>query len=256
MRQGSRISVLMYHALGDVISPITMKTRDFMRQMDWLAESQIPVITLEELVEGLHRRCLPDNAAVLTFDDGFLSIYEKAMPVLLSYRFPATVFLVASYCGCSNDWPSQPKDTLRLPLLDWRQAREMLTYGFTFGSHSVTHARLDCLSDRELQREVCDSRKIIEDKLGVPVKFFAYPYGVYNQTIVDTVQKNYEGACTTNIDYCSHETSPWLINRIEAGYLANKLVFTKTIRGQARVYLQLRGAARTVANLLFKRPWI
>jgi peptidoglycan/xylan/chitin deacetylase (PgdA/CDA1 family) len=85
-------------------------------------------------------------------------------------------------------------------LLTQEQMLEMQRAGFTFGSHSLTHAMLTSLTDDELQREVHDSKKKLEDLLGVEVKWFAYPYGDVDRRVRAAVQEaGYKAAVTTDV---------------------------------------------------------
>ena len=104
-----KTTVLMYHALADERSAISLPPSVFQRQMRLLHEGGFRVISMSDLVSSLQSgEELPGKSVVLTFDDGFESVYTNAFPVLQRYGFPATVFLVADYCGKTNDWPSQP----------------------------------------------------------------------------------------------------------------------------------------------------
>jgi Predicted xylanase/chitin deacetylase len=67
--------------------------------------------------------------------------------------------------------------------------------GVEFGSHSLTHKDLTRLKREEMEREIFDSKKIIEDKTGKEVKFFCYPYGFYNKEVIKLLEKSgYKGA--------------------------------------------------------------
>src|SRR5579864_7438246 len=152
----------MYHSVDDAGSVISTAPSVFTQQMRWLHDHAYHVIPLSTLVGHLRRgEPLPDRAAVVTFDDGFLTVYTTAFPILAQFRFPATVFLVAGYCGGQNDWPGQPGAAPRRPLLSWTQVREMESGGIEFGGHTLSHPRLDRLRPEQLEREVIDSKSMI-----------------------------------------------------------------------------------------------
>ncbi len=250
-----RITILMYHAINPRPSPITVDPRTFQAQMQYLADSRIPVLSLHNLVERLRRQDLPNRAVIITFDDGFASVYTHALPILIEHGFPATVFLVPGYCGAWNDWPDQPDCIPRMRLLDWSQVREMAACNIDFGAHSVSHRRLDRIPKNAARREILDSQKIIEDRLGRPVAFFAYPYGRCSAAAETIVRSAFLGACTAEIRYGTTTSDPWRLPRIEVHYLRRFTVFRNVVRGQGSGYLTARRYVRTVGVHLLRRPW-
>src|SRR5580700_4908300 len=109
-----RSAILTYHSLDDSGSVISTPPVVFRRQMEFLAQSGIPVVPLDQAVAR------PGSVA-LSFDDGFGNLADHALPVLEQYHLPATIFVVSRYCGKMNNWPSQPAGGVpQLPLLSWR----------------------------------------------------------------------------------------------------------------------------------------
>jgi peptidoglycan/xylan/chitin deacetylase (PgdA/CDA1 family) len=118
----------------------------------------------------------------VTFDDAFRSI-AGALDILRRTGVPATVFASTAYAsnGGALAVPELTEEAAARPqqlaTMDWEQLRAVAETGFEVGSHTVTHAHLTELSDRELQRELVDSRAQMEDELGRPCRYLAYPYG-------------------------------------------------------------------------------
>ena len=122
------------------------------------------------------------HCILLTFDDGFLSVAKTALPALAQRGWPALVFLIAGSVGKTDDWDVSllgPKRTL----MSWNDAKQWSGRGIEFGSHTVTHADLTALSDRALNRELKDSRIMIEDQLSQAVRYLAYPYGRHDDRV-------------------------------------------------------------------------
>lgn len=151
------------------------------------------------VVGALHRGPLTIMPEVLfTFDDGFGSIVEHALPRLRSRRWGALVFLVSKYVGQNDDWDVHLLGRTR-PMMTWRQAREWASAGFIFGSHTRTHRDLTALSDSALKEELVDSKREIEDQLGAAVSMLSYPFGRHDRRVRDAARAaGYEAAFAVN----------------------------------------------------------
>ena len=137
----------------------------------------------------------PGKPTALTFDDGYADVYHHAFPLLAEHRIPAVMFVVAQrrFADWAEDEGREP-----LALADWGQMREMAAAGMTFGSHTLTHAHLTRCDDAQLAAETADSKKLIEDTLGMEIRHFSYPYGGVDERVVEAVRKaGYRTACTT-----------------------------------------------------------
>src|SRR4051812_41291799 len=120
--ESARSAIIMFHSLdasGSVLSTAPDRFRD---QMDWLANSGIPVAPLAESTN------VPGSIA-LTFDDGFRSFLQHGLPILERRRFPATVFVVSGFCGRNNRWPGQNPAAPELELMSWSEVREAAAHG-------------------------------------------------------------------------------------------------------------------------------
>jgi len=250
------IPVLMYHAIHPDRSPITLSPLVFSQQMNWLKTNGYQVISLRRLAEYLRNaEPLPERNIVLTFDDGYQSIYQNTFRVLLQFGFTATVFLVAGFCGGMNDWKGQPAGIPRLPMLNWDQAREMDQAGIDFGAHTINHARLDQLSNDQIRNEILGSRQIIADKLGHEIDSFAYPYGRYDQPVISLVRETFIAGCSTRLGLVTPKSSPHDLERVEVLYLQPAIIFRGMDQPWFPGYLSLRKNVRRVASSIFNRPW-
>lgn len=175
-------SVLAYHLvdrrMDAGIAWITPKR--FERQITWLAESGYRSLSLSEYLQCDHSA--PEKRVVITFDDGYRSLVQYALPILSRYHFHATVFVIAGYVGRPNLW--DVKFFLpRFHHLDWGELRELMQSGWEIGSHSLNHDYLPGLSDQQLRRDLSLSRQILQEHLQTPVAHLSLPFGRGDQRV-------------------------------------------------------------------------
>jgi peptidoglycan/xylan/chitin deacetylase (PgdA/CDA1 family) len=195
--QKTHLPILTYHQIGGSPgSGISVSVETFSAQMQLLYDNGYRTISLEEAAGFIESKNSPVyKAVVITFDDGFKNIHTHAYPILQKFGFTATVFLVADFLGTDNNW-SENKDILSSPLLGLDDIVAMPN--LSYGSHTLSHRYLTRLSESEVADEIVSSRKKLQDKLGIPIQSFCYPYGDYNESIVQMVrQAGYISACST-----------------------------------------------------------
>ncbi|OGL46399.1 MAG: hypothetical protein A2W05_10265 [Candidatus Schekmanbacteria bacterium RBG_16_38_10] len=188
----------------------------FRRQMQCLKVMGYTPISLDDLHGYFVNKYsnLPEKPIAITFDDGYIDNYENAFPVLKEYNFPAAIFMVSGFIGKFNMWDianGYPEK----PLMGWRELQEIVKGGVTIGSHTINHPWLTQLNSDEAKREVGESKKSLEDRLGMPINHFAYPYGDLNQPIVDMVKDaGYVTACSVRAGFNMKNTDPFILKRI------------------------------------------
>ncbi len=245
-----KVPILTYHSIDDSGSVISTSRETFRRQMRFLSEASFNVVSLNELANCIRdNRTLPANAIALTFDDGYQNIYTEAFPLLNQYGFTATVFLIADYCGKHNDWQGN-LPLARQPLLAWREIEEMQRHNFEFGAHTLTHPDLTALSIQQIEREVCGSKKKIEDRLGAEVPLFAYPYGKYNGRIKEIVQQHFRAACATHLGKVGVGSDPFLLKRVDSYFVSSYKLFRQLPSAPLDWYLRFRETVRNLKNAL------
>lgn len=189
-----RVPVLMYHRLGDAHNEWERKycvsPERFADHMQTLAHSGWQAVSIEQFFAWLEGNAiLPERTFLLTFDDGFLGVYEHAAPVLAKFNWPATVFLVSDLIGERDAWcETHNPDGATYPLMNAEQVRELRAKGFSFHSHTRSHASLPTLSDDDLTKQLAGSRQALEALLGESVDYLAYPYGHYDERVLQAVK--------------------------------------------------------------------
>lgn len=213
-----RVIVLMYHAItsGEETDPdqLTVSRRRFADQMRWLDELGYPVVTLRSAVRDLRAAALRSPVVALTFDDGYRSFYDHALPVLAEHRYPASVYVVPGAIAGTCPRGALPEHLG--PFMGWGEARELARRGITVGAHGMTHRKLAHLGADEARREAVDSKRVIEDRLGVAVDEFCYPFGSFDSFSDDTERMLMEvGFAAVCANVAGHNTVPRDASRLK-----------------------------------------
>jgi len=166
------------------------------------------------LSEARNAPTMPQPKAVLTFDDGFENVLENGLPLLLRHGWVAIQFLVAGCLGGRNEW-DVAKGDVPAALMDTSQVRTWLSAGMEIGSHSLTHRNLRRLDLPAAREEISGSKKALEDRFGVTIQHFCYPYGSWNESVRDLVREaGYLTASTLRFGVNSPLTPPLELRRI------------------------------------------
>jgi len=244
------LPILIFHTLEKPGPAISFSARDFRRNLGMLHQRGYRTLSLLTAVERLRQgQPFPPRALVLTFDDGYRSVYEKAFPVLQRYAMSATIFVTT---GLQR--PSRPTERLpscvHRPMLSWNEIREMHSWGVEIGAHSCTHADLTRLPTDRIQAELGDSKAIIEDMLGSAVQSFAYPYGRYDERCLAIARQHFDCACSDRLGLVTQRSRPYALERIDAYYLRPdglfRLLATRWFPSYVRLRRITRGAKRAL----------
>ena len=194
------VPILCYHRFvaGNGIGggKMVVSAANFAAQLDWLARNDYRVISLSQLSGFLQgRQALPKRAVVITIDDGYESVHRVALPLLRKYGFPATLFAYTDFIGAAD-------------ALSWAQLQDLVASGLVdVQAHSKSHRNLieRAAADTDEQyRQMLDTetrapRELLERKLPVQVRQYAYPYGDASQAVLDVLSRqHYQLAVTVN----------------------------------------------------------
>jgi peptidoglycan/xylan/chitin deacetylase (PgdA/CDA1 family) len=196
------IPILMYHqidappARGTPLRGLVVSPGSFARQMFFLkclGYAGLSMRQLEPYLNGEQK----GRVVGITFDDGYQNNLQNALPVLKRYGFSATCYAVSSMIGTVNSW-DRDIGVAQKPLMSADDWQVWLNKGMEIGSHTRTHADLAQLSAEAADNEIATSKRELEDNLGCEVRHFCYPYGRFDATHRQMVQKaGYASATTT-----------------------------------------------------------
>jgi len=185
-----RAPILVYHSVAPTHEGQTAEQRlldvdpaTFQRQMSYLEQNKYTVISLSTLVDALQGHgSLPARPVVITFDDGWLTQYQNALPILEQMHFTATFFVITRQVGQGSMY------------MNLDDLKALQAAGMTIASHSRTHPNLVGVSDSQLRDEVAGSRQDLQKMLGITTELFAYPYGSWNKRVASAVKAAGYGA--------------------------------------------------------------
>ena len=247
------LPLLTFHTVHDEPSVIAFSPAVFARGMRRLHERGYRTLSLLDAADRVRRNApFPARSFVLTFDDGYQTVYEEAFPVLQRYGMSATVFLTVGYTRRgSKTGPLPPLESRSM--LSWEEIREMQRAGFSFGAHTCTHRDLTRLSSHEVQAEIDDSKSMIEDALGAAVSCFAYPYGRYDARVAEFVRPNFLGACSDTLGLITRRSDLYALERVDAYYLRTDRLFDVMLTALFPWYVRMRSVPRRLRRMSWLR---
>jgi peptidoglycan/xylan/chitin deacetylase (PgdA/CDA1 family) len=174
----------MYHhitatpeGVSCVVTPddLCVSPDQFDSELKLLHDWGYTTITTSTLVQAITQGAsLPPHPIIITFDDGWKSQYTNAFPIMKKYGFTGVLYVVVTWMNAANNMTTN-------------QIKEMAAAGWEIGSHTETHQTLTVMTDDQLHYEILQSRKDLEQQLGVPILTFAYPGGYTNSGVDDYV---------------------------------------------------------------------
>ena len=183
----NRKVILLYHTVGQ--SAWALPHKQFDDQMRWLAD-HCEVLTVSELI---HAKSTQHIQVALTFDDGYVSLYEAVLENLLAKNMKATVYV-------NTGWIAEKKEHHRASVaslghypeeyfLNWHEVSMLHQAGWEIGSHGVEHCNVAQLTPEDMHRELAHSKVAIEAHLKKPCVHFAYPWGRYSRRVKNMLNK-------------------------------------------------------------------
>jgi peptidoglycan/xylan/chitin deacetylase (PgdA/CDA1 family) len=244
----SRALILTYHAVEHGPAPICIEPHLLEQHLDVIAESGATVLTIGALADAIRHDRLPVRAVAITFDDAYASVQRNAAPLLAERGLVATVFCVAKRLGGRSAWPSQAHWAPDLPLAGANELAELAAAGWEIGSHGLDHDPL--IADDGLERELSESRALLEAAAGATVRSLAYPYGVVPRGAATALlAAGYEVGCTTRMSVVRPGVDPLSLPRVDIHYLRRPDRLRAALAGRPDVYLRARALGARIRRL-------
>jgi len=199
-----KIPVLMYHEVNDLLAnSLYLSVADFVAHLDYFDAAGITPISMQQLYDHwFHEAPIPAKPVVLTFDDGYRSMYTTVYPLLKERGWSGTF-----YCITAGRWSDN--------FVSAEMIAEMAAGGMEIGSHTDNHVELDSLSKERLIRELVDSKSILETITGQEITALCYPAGKYNADVeAAAADAGYLSAVTTRSGFSTKEQGMFALKRV------------------------------------------
>ena len=246
----SSLPILTFHAIDDQPSVISCPPTLFTDGLRLLHEKGYRTLSLLDVADSLRKGLsLPEHSFVITFDDGYQSVYQQAFPVLQKYGMTATVFLTVGKTR-KKRLPSMEGRAM----LSWNEIKEMGRSGIAFGAHTLTHPDLTRLPAKILETEVVDGKRVIEDALGSRVDTFAYPFGRYDKRCRELVSRHFLCACSDKLGLVRSSSDTYAVERVDTYYLHSERLLTSIFATWFPYYVWARAVPRQLRRAVKLKP--
>ena len=250
-----RRGILTYHDISTSKTPITVAPDTFRAHMAYLRSNGIRGVSVNEFLTATAsgNTDASRNLIGISFDDGFASVHDNALPVLRELGFTATVYVLAHKLGGRSDW-RRLATIPELPLMGTDLLRACLNAGWEIGSHGLDHHPLTEATHDDVTRQMRVSREELESLFTCPVCSFCYPYGTFERVhCVAARDAGYRSATTIRFGYIEDP----LLSPFELPRLGMNIVRTDPRLQQALLRATVKGHAMRFVNLrrvLTRRP--
>lgn len=209
--------VLMYHDIKvKEINGFDVSVDSFKKQLDWLNSHGYKTLSVDEVVDYLtQNKPFPEKSLLITFDDGYEGVFTYAAPELHKRGMKAAFYIIRDDIG--TKLPGYP-------YLTGQEIKELSSDPlFSIQSHTLTHPDLTKITAEQLQKELEESKKYLEDFTGKPIQTFAYPYGFYNDTVLEAVEHaGYQASFSVSDLGLDNHSARFSIPRIYMGVVMGK----------------------------------
>lgn len=242
-----RFKILAYHGVVKANPSLyEVNVKDFREQINTLRDYGYQVINLLSAVEMQKERRINGRVIVITFDDAHESVLENAIPILEEYHYTATLFIPTGLAGQLDNFSGGLGNKR---IMNWSQLEMLHTRGFSMGSHTVHHYNMITLDPDSLQYEIDSSYEALVENFGLQKYFIAYPYGLLNEKVRDSVVASpFVGAvCYGSVLSNWEKTDAFLLKREKVLSTTTQAEFIKIINPD----YDLSRAWRAIASKFF-----
>ncbi len=243
--------LLLYHQFSDTGPKSTSISPSlFEEHLKYLQTNDFQVLPLKSVIEMLKMQTsLPDKCVSLTADDGYLSIYKSAYPLLAKYKTPMSVFVSTE--AIDKQYPS---------IMSWEQLREMSEFIDVY-NHSLTHQHLNDKTTEVLLNEITSAQLRLKSELFQQIKFFAYPYGEFDEKAYRLIEElgytgfgQHSGAIGTKSDFINLPRFPMASSYAEMDSFIMKInTLPMPVNNEEPKFMAISGNSKPTLRINFSR---
>lgn len=237
---GLTLPIIMYHQVrNDKSGDMIISKGRLEEELAYLKRMGYVSVSPEEWLSYCDGDlALPEKIVMLTFDDGWKSQYENALPLLTKYGFKGVFYVYPDFVGGSA-------------AMSWDMIKKLKKAGHTVGCHSMTHPKLVPAGQYEskrdykkrLKEEIYASADKISEKTGIDALDFCFPYGYYSQEVIDMLDDaGYRSATTVNAGMNDADSDPFVLSRYQVNQSTSLSTFASWLQEPvAEAYLDSPG---------------
>ncbi|HOJ50761.1 MAG TPA: polysaccharide deacetylase family protein [Spirochaetota bacterium] len=203
--------VICYHNIVENTKfSIDVSVKDFEKHIEFFKNMGYISVTASELVDIINSKDLKSNKkyVVITFDDGNDGVYKNAIPILKKYGFKATLYIYPSIIF------ARERGT-RKSFMTWEQIKEVVnTPGFELGNHSYYHPYMTKEDEAGIVHNIINAARVLKEKTGQYPKTFAYPFGKYNEKVIQKLKEAKMPAFSIDIGLIKDKVDLYKIPRL------------------------------------------
>ncbi|MDP3731154.1 MAG: polysaccharide deacetylase family protein [bacterium] len=196
--------IILYHRIANPENDphlLSVSPENLYLQLKFLKEN-FSIVPLVQIVRWIRGRKLKNKTVAITFDDGYADNLHHALPILKELNIPATVFVTAGniVSGKSFYWDVETPEADRGRPMTGEELKKLANcHLIEIGAHTMSHPKLKKISQEEQEKEIQQSKEILEKVIGMPLLSFAYPFGGLdsfdNETINLVKKSGFHYAC-------------------------------------------------------------
>lgn len=227
-----------------------VRVEEFERQLSYLSDDGYASLNLLDIHRSDRRDENRTRRIAITFDDGHYSDYSHALPILKRCNLVGNFFI-------TTDWVSKPG------YVSWNNLIEIKDAGMSIQSHGVSHRFLPDLTISDLQKELRNSKRTLEQRLGISVDFISIPSGFVSKRVVEMAKdENYRGVCTSVPGLNPIPKHFSVLNRFMITRKTSFDTFKRIVNGDVELARSLKRAyeiklalRRAIGNKLYYKIW-
>lgn len=235
-----KLLIIYYHEVvenGQGFSYQKIDKDKFENQMKYLYENGYHTLLFSDLDKPL-----PEKAIIVSFDDGFRTVYENAAPVMKKYKIKGNVYLPTAYIGVKPQF------------MNWSMVKNLVN-DFEFQAHTHNHVDIRTLTDEQLCQEIQLSDQFFYEKLGYLPKAFCVPFGTYDKTSINRLkaQNRYSYLLGSYYGSVCKKNMQTILPRIGISNDDSLKIFEKKLKGKLNWKGSLQKIRLTLHNLKKER---